>query len=124
MTTLLLCLFKMMVGFHHFQDEANFLPKVGSVFFNPGNVFKILKKLKSNGSGGVDNLPNVLFKNIASEISFPLSCIFNASMSSSSILSDWAMAIVVPVFKKSSTSDVNNYRPIYLPVCHAKLWNQ
>ena len=57
-------------------------------------------------------MPNVLFKNIASEISFPLSCIFNASISSSSIPSDWAMGIVVPVFKKGSTSDVNNYRPI------------
>ena len=50
-------------------NEADFLPKVSSVFFNPGNVLKILKELKSNGSGGVDNLPNVLFKNIAYEIS-------------------------------------------------------
>ena len=66
-------------------DEADFLPKGGSVFFNPGNVLKILKKINSNGSGGVDNLPNVLFKNIASEISFHLSCIFNASMATSSI---------------------------------------
>ena len=95
-------------------EEADFLPKVGSVYFNPGNVFKTLKKLKSNGSGGVDNLPNVLFDYIASEISFPLSCIFNASMCSSSIPSDWAMSIVVPVFKKGSTSDVNNYTPISL----------
>ena len=81
----------------------------------------MLKKLKSNGSGGVDNLPNVLFKNIASEISFHLSCIFNASMSSSSIPSDWAMGIVVPVFKKGSTSDVNNYTPISLTCISCKI---
>ena len=34
------------------EDENDSLPKVSSIFFNPGNVFKILKKLKSNGSGG------------------------------------------------------------------------
>ena len=78
--------------------EADFLSKVSTIFFNPGNVLKILKELKCNGSGGIDNFQNVLFKNIASEISLPFVCIFNGSMSSSSILSDWAMGIVVPVF--------------------------
>ena len=97
-------------------DEADFLPKVGPVFFNSGNVFKILKKLKSNGSGGVDNLPNVLFKKIASEISFPLSCIFNVSMSSSSIPSDWGMGIVVPVFKRVLLVMAIIIDPFHLPV--------
>ena len=42
-------------------------------------------------------------------------------MSSSSIPSDWAMGIVVPVFKKGSTSDVNNYRPISLTCISCKI---
>ena len=42
-------------------DETDFLLKASSVFFNPGNVLKVLKKLQSNGSGGVDNLSNVRF---------------------------------------------------------------
>ena len=102
-------------------DEADFHRKVSSVFLNPGNVLTFLRKLKSNGSGGVDNLPNILLKKIASEISFPLSCSFNATMSSSSIPSDWAMGIVVSVFKKGSTSNVNNYRPTSLTCILCKI---
>ena len=66
-------------------------------------------------------MPNVLFKKIASEISLPLSCILNASMSLFSIHSDWAMVIVVHVFKNGYTSDINNYRQISLICISCKI---
>ena len=43
-------------------DETDFFPKVSSNLSNLGNVLTILKKLQSNDSGGVDNLPTLLFK--------------------------------------------------------------
>ena len=56
-----------------------------------------------------------------SEISFPLLCIFNASMSSFSIPSDWAMGIVVPVYKMVLPVTSIIIDPFHSPVHHAKL---
>ena len=44
----------------------------------------------------------------------PFIVYFRSVLLSTSIPSDWAMGIVFPIFKKVSTGDVNNYRPISL----------
>lgn len=40
--------------------------------------------------------------------------IFNKPLLEWSLLGDWKVAYVIPVHKKKSTEDVNNYRRIYL----------
>ena len=47
-------------------------------------------------------------------LSYPLSSLFNLSLSSSKILKAWELANVTPVTKKVGLSDCNNYRPISL----------
>ena len=64
------------------KDYGN---KLNSVCFTPENVKKIINKLKSNGSPVSDKFAGLLFKNVVNEISYPLSCIFNISTSTSSI---------------------------------------
>ena len=98
-------------------DSSN---KINVVYFPPGKV-KAIKKVKTNGSGGDDKLPNILFFNVATEFAFPLSCIFNFSMTSSCVPSTWISGIVILIFKKGSTSNAVHYRPITLTCISCKI---
>ena len=44
----------------------------------------------------------------------PLAYLFEKSMTTSDVPTQWKQALVVPVFKKGSPSKVENYRPISL----------
>ena len=65
-------------------------------------------------SSGPDNIPERLFKEGAPWIAEPLTKLFNLSMSSSELPSDWIRANITPVFKKGSKHLPNNYRPVSL----------
>ena len=52
---------------------------------------------------------------------FPLSCIFNSSVSTSSIPAIWKTAIITPIFKNGSPNEANNYRPISLTCIASKM---
>ena len=43
-----------------------------------------------------------------------LSHIFNFSLSTGKVISDFKIAKIIPLYKKGDTSDINNYRPIRL----------
>ena len=43
-----------------------------------------------------------------------LSYIFNLSLSTGKVISDFKIAKVIPLYKKGDASDINNYRPISL----------
>lgn len=91
------------------------------VFFTPDMVNKYIRKLNGKGSGGPDGLPAVFFKNVGTNIAFPLSVIFNISVQSGSVPSIWRSAVITPAFKKGSPSDPANYRPISLTCIACKL---
>ena len=56
----------------------------------------------------------MFFKKCASVLSLPLCHIFDTSFKDCSLPDIWKSASVVPVFKKGSTLDPNDYRPISL----------
>jgi len=73
-----------------------------------------LDKLKVNKSPGPDMLhPRVLYE-LREEIVYPLVKIFNLSIKSKEIPSDWRNANITAIYKKGKKSDVGNYRPISL----------
>ena len=57
--------------------DYDFSNKINVVYFSPEKVIKAIKKLKTNGSGGDDKLPNIFFFNVAPEIAFSLTIIKN-----------------------------------------------
>ena len=63
---------------------------------------------------GPDGIHGKILKNCAKSLSCPLSILFSQSYYSSKLPEDWKMANVVPVHKKGSKSNVENYRPISL----------
>src|SRR5277367_1448300 len=84
-------------------------------------VQQAILKMKNNKSAGNDKLPVILFKKLCSQLSYPLSLLFNISLSTSDLPAAWKSSIVVPVFKKGSSNDPSNYRPISLTAVACKI---
>jgi hypothetical protein len=57
----------------------------------------------------------------ADEVAFPLSMIFNLSMSGGVVPDDWKLANVTPIFKKGAKHMASNYRPISLTSTACKI---
>ena len=84
-------------------------------------VTKLLKGLNGGKAPGPDELPNLILKNAANEISpFP-KIIFDQSLQTGKLPDDWVEANVAPVFKKGDRHSPANYRPISLTCVCAKL---
>ena len=87
---------------------------IQSVNFTPNDVFHELVDLDISKACSFDNSTPKLLKLSAEFISEPLSQIFNQSMSSGSLPSDW-------IHKKNECCLVNNYRPISLTLVVVKV---
>ena len=84
-------------------------------------VTKLLEGLHSGKAPGPDELPNLILKNAANEISPFLRIIFDQSLQTGKLPDDWVEANVAPVFKKGDRHSPANYRPISLICVCAKL---
>ena len=81
---------------------------------NSSDMAKALKSLKINKSPGPDGIHPRLLKELAVEISIPLTFIFNKSIKDGTIPSKWKVAEVRPIFKKGNKTNPGNYRPVSL----------
>ena len=101
---------------HNFKEFLPFrIPN--SLYFNPTaplEIKRIVTDLKSKNSYGMDGIPSKVLKSTPENILLALAHIFNLSLSSGKFIDAFKVAKVIPVFKKGSTYDVNNYRPISL----------
>ena len=100
---------------HNFKEFLPF-PIPNSLYFNPTTleIKRIVTDLKSKNSCGIDGIPSKVLKSTPGNILLALAHIFNLSLSSGKFIDAFKVAKVIPVFKKGSTYDVNNYRPISL----------
>ena len=63
-------------------------------------VTKLFEGLNGGKASGLDELPNLILKNAANEISPFLKIIFDQSLQTGKLPDDWVEANVAPVFKK------------------------
>jgi len=78
------------------------------------DVFEALTKLPNKVSTSPDFIPSIFLKQTASTIAGPLTIIFRQIMLQGSVPKIWKTAIVTPIHKKESKTNVANYRPISL----------
>ena len=85
-----------------------------NVSFTDEVILDKLKNLKVNKSPGPDLLhPRILYE-VRHLIVTPLRLIFETSFNNGLIPQDWKFANTVPIYKKGSKAEVNNYRPVSL----------
>ena len=77
--------------------------------------FKICK------SPGPDKIYPRILKEVKEAICKPLCAIFNLSLQTGKVVSEWKLANVAPLFKKGDKSNPGNYRPISLTSVVCKL---
>ena len=99
----------------------NQYPSMVDITVSCEGVVKLLKNLKPHKAAGPDDIPLMLHKEAADEIAPAITLLFQASLNYGNTPSTWRKALVVPIFKKGSKSDANNYRPISLTSVLCKL---
>ena len=95
-----------------------------SLFFTPSTeeeISKIIRELPSKCSSGVDNISNILLKELSNTLCKPLCIITNRSMQSGIFPDLMKLAEVVPLYKGKSREFETNYRPISLLTTISKI---
>ena len=75
-------------------------------------MFRELVKLNSSKSTGLDELPARFIEDGAKVLKIPITCIVNLSISTSTVPEDMKIARVKPLYKKNSSLEAGNYRPV------------
>ncbi|WP_293138076.1 reverse transcriptase family protein, partial [Moritella sp.] len=84
------------------------------IVFDHNEICKLLCCINPNKAHGPDGIHGKILKNCAATLAKPLSILFDLSYKSGHIPEDWKLANVVPIHKKGSKNNVENYRPISL----------
>ena len=103
-------------------EDCNY---VHSIFTTEEDMKEYLIKLKPNKSPGTDEIHPYLLRECASQLAKPLSMLFNLSMNTSLLPSEWKQAEIRPIFKKKgSKCDPSNYRPVSLTSVTCKIFEK
>ncbi|KAK4812550.1 hypothetical protein QYF61_008895 [Mycteria americana] len=87
-------------------------------------VSDLLHHLDTHKSMGPDEIHPRVLKDLAEELTKPLSIIYQQSWLTGEVPADWRLANVTPIFKKGRKEDPGNYRPVSLTSVPGKLMEQ
>ena len=101
--------------------DGHSFPDISSIDVTIAGVTALLSNLKIHKASGPDKISASLLKNLATTLAPALTLIFKASLSQSSLPSQWKIANIVPLFKKGNQSKPGNYRPVSLTCICSKV---
>ena len=101
------------------KNFRNYLPNanLNSIFLSPTSTEEVLNcinNINSNKATGPNSIPPKILNLLKHDLSVTLSKLINLSFSSGTFPSLLKTAKVIPVYKKGSPFEVENYRPISL----------
>ena len=95
--------------------------QIDQIQISTEGVVKLLKNLNSGKASGPDNIPNLVLKTLADQLGAPLTIIFQLSLDSGKLPTDWLSANISCAYKKGDRHLASNYRPISLTSVPCKL---
>ena len=106
---------------HNFDlhDRNSIFPELDEQI-SKEEILKAIKFFKINKSSGNDDILHEYFHKAAEILIEPLHILFNKILNSGSFPKQWATGLIVPIHKKGSYDDPNNYQGITLISCFAK----
>jgi len=94
------------------------------MFLKPTDEFEIhqiIHSLKNSNSKGFDDLSITTIKGCSTQLSKPLSMIFNKSIQEGIVPDDLKIAKIIPIYKSEDKKLVSNYRPISVLPAFSKI---
>lgn len=95
--------------------------RIDTISLNEAGILNLLLKLDCKKKAGPDDIPNEFLRRYAEWMAKYLFLIFNKSLTTCSLPSEWKMAKVIPIHKGGNKTDASNYRPISLTSTTCKL---
>jgi len=87
-------------------------------------ITEAAKNLQSKSSTDANGISSSFLKNVLAAILHPVQHIFNRSLATGMVPSQFKQAKVIPVFKSGDQDNVDNYRPISLLCSFSKLFEK
>lgn len=100
--------------------ESN-VPTMENISITPNGVQKLLEAIKTDKATGPDGIPGQFLKSFAKDLAPVLCFIFQQSLNTGQVPSDWRLANITPIFKKGDKSTPSNYRPVSVTSICSKL---
>ena len=88
--------------------------RIGLLNISVNGVEKLLHNINTSKAAGPDQIPNVILKECAKELAPGITKLFQLSVDTGTLPSDWKNAHVTPVYKKGDVHAAGNYRPVSL----------
>ncbi|XP_053378448.1 uncharacterized protein LOC128548092 [Mercenaria mercenaria] len=85
------------------QLNENRYPDINDLKITTSGVKKLLSKLNINKASGPDSIPNRILRHCSEELAPAITHIFQISLSTGTLPSDWRKANVSPIFKKEKS---------------------
>ena len=93
-------------------------------FMTRDNIIKAIKSIKIKNCEGYDRIPQrILYEGIDYLIE-PMHKLFNLIYESKKLPQQWLISKIIPIFKKGSKTEVENYRPIANLCSTTKVYEQ
>ena len=102
-------------------DHIQQCPDIEQIIISQDGVTKLLQDIKTEKATGPDSIPNLVLKECAKEISPAITSIFQASLETGKLPTDWTNANISPIYKKGDKHTAENYRPVSLTSVTCKI---
>lgn len=111
------------------KEDCSNIPNMGpsphpcmeDIVITKAGVLKLLQNINPNKAAGPDQLTARFLVNVAPEITPIVTQLFQQSIDSCTVPSDWKTANIAPIFKKGDRSKPENFRPISLTSILSKI---
>ncbi|MES9884124.1 MAG: reverse transcriptase family protein, partial [Sedimenticola sp.] len=101
--------------------DRTFTSELSEIQITQEDVMRHLTKLDTKKTPGPDGIHNKVLFELRHVLCEPLTTLFNLSVSTGSVPTEWKKAFITPIYKKGSKKLAENYRPVSLTATTCKL---